>query len=252
MRKKIEGIILSKREHRERDLVTSVLLRSGEKIPLVFYGHRGGSKQRGTILEIGNQLKAEIKKGPSADGLYVTEEYTIGWHHKKIREIPRCFFDLCFYLEFIQKVSLTVDDDVKDVDGELYRLLSNTVFYLDEIGDNHNLLHKLRSIFLARIAMSEGVLPALNECPLCSSSLSKDNPVSLSFSEGGFVCSQCREKTEHSDQDLFRFLNYAAFNPIKNYKDFPSIDETAWQKFFNYLLYQFDWRREEFKTISSL
>ena len=52
MQTKIEGLILSKVPYDERHVIANLLLRSGRKVSVVFYGGRGGGKkQKSSILD---------------------------------------------------------------------------------------------------------------------------------------------------------------------------------------------------------
>ena len=57
----LEGILVHKAIHKERDLIGTLLLRDGTLVNLYFYGGRGGGKsQKGSILELGFMLKVKL------------------------------------------------------------------------------------------------------------------------------------------------------------------------------------------------
>ncbi len=76
MNTKIEGILLSKLAHGERNLLVKLLLRSGKIISVMFYGGRGGGeKKKSSVLEIGTMLKVELARSKSNSELYSAKEW---------------------------------------------------------------------------------------------------------------------------------------------------------------------------------
>ncbi len=46
MQKKIEGILIKKIPYKERDIIGTLLLRSGMQVSAIFYGGAGGGKNK--------------------------------------------------------------------------------------------------------------------------------------------------------------------------------------------------------------
>lgn len=72
---KIEGILLSKLPYKDRHLICHMLLRSGKKVGVIFYGGAGGGKKmKSTNLELGHMIKVELKHSNKNKELYSLAE----------------------------------------------------------------------------------------------------------------------------------------------------------------------------------
>ena len=121
MQTKIEGIVLSKIPYDERHIIAHLLLRSGRKVSVVFYGGRGGGKkQKSSIIELGFMLSVELNTNRTHSEIYHAKEWSLVWHHDLIRLDHTAFFMFCFYLAVINKISLNenlhyFDEHVSDL-----------------------------------------------------------------------------------------------------------------------------------------
>ena len=102
MQTKVEGLVLSKIPYDERHLIVNLLLRTGRKISVVFYGGRGGGKkQKSSIIELGFMLSVELSQAKTNTEVYHAKEWNMIWHHDLIRNNHNAFYLMCFFLFFI-------------------------------------------------------------------------------------------------------------------------------------------------------
>ena len=139
----LEGIIIHKTPFKERDLICNVLLRSGKKVAIYFYGGRGGGKKtKGSILEVGFMMK--ITSAPRRKvvdtNIIIAKEYKHIWNSEYIRDNYKAFYLSSFFMEYIGKIALESNHDEisKDDDSGLFRVLSNSLYFLDDSIKNKN------------------------------------------------------------------------------------------------------------------
>ena len=109
----LKGILLSKTPFQERHIIGKLLLTSGERANVVFYGGKGGGKkQKPSTLEIGTCLDVKIKFGGkrSSDLLNAISWKSI-WFYENLRLNYEAYYLLCFYAELCQKLSTELDVD---------------------------------------------------------------------------------------------------------------------------------------------
>ena len=98
MQNKIEGLVLSKVPYDERHIIANLLLRSGRKVAVVFYGGRGGGKkQKSSIIELGFMLSVELAHAKTNSDIYHAKEWNLVWNHDLIRLDHTAFYLMCFF-----------------------------------------------------------------------------------------------------------------------------------------------------------
>lgn len=204
---KIQGIIVDKLAYREKDLIAKVLLRSGHKISVLFYGARSmglsaATKRttRSTLpIELGLCLNVVLnpkRQKVIDDGgdLYSAKEWSYHWSHRHIRLHHSAYLLMCFYLEIMQKISMPShldfshgygpmhvheqNEHYEDYAG-LYRVLSNGIFYLEKLvttqtpkqTEKQKSLNEIifihLAVFLMKLIYELGFPPQLHHCVFC-------------------------------------------------------------------------------------
>jgi len=266
MQTKIEGILLSKSPYRNRDLICRILLRSGKKVSVLFYGGKGGGRQQKTsILEFGYLIKIELRRNTrSHSELFVAQEWALTWKHKNIRRHYQAFYLLCSYIEMIDKISLGVDlydentETAKEDQEGLFRVLSNGLYYLEEAASNKQFYSKMHLfIFLAKLLAETGVSPQMMMCTFCETKLENHTSgLSFNFVHGGFICGQCQSQAETSEYTdgsaIYRLLKISLGSPFKDYKKIASLElknSKPEKQLFHYFCYQFQLEAQKFKSL---
>lgn len=239
---KVEGIIISKTPYRDRDCIASLLLRSGEKITVLFYGGMGGGKKnKSSLIELGFLLNVELKGNVKEQDMQVAQEWNLKWFYKNIRLNHKLYYQLTFFCELISKISSN--------DDSIFTILSNAIFRLEmqsEKGD-----HTL--IFLSKLIIVLGVFPEFNTCSLCG--LGLDNlEFELRSDHGGFCCQNCVEA---------KISNFTSHKAIREL--LLQVAQTKYQDIslnirdgggaillilLNYLCFHFGLRQMDFKSLS--
>ena len=227
---KIEGIILSKLPYKERHLICNLLLRSGKKISVIFYGGRGGGKKhKSTVLELGRMLRVELKQSSKQRDLYSAKEWTLLWSHERIRSNHNAFYLMCFYLELLSKIS-----QVEIMDGHSksfescqegnFRVLSNALVFLeDSLKDNLFQKEAALSIFMGKLLLEHGIFPHLSTCCLSDEALTDHSDVALLPEEGGFAFSSLAQgdiaryyRSDNLGQELWKLLSFVKTKKTAN------------------------------------
>lgn len=260
MQTKIEGLVLSKIPYDERHIIAHLLLRSGRKVSVVFYGGRGGGKkQKSSIIELGFMLGVELSVSKNHSEIYHAKEWNLVWHHNLIRENHQAFYLMCFYLEVINKISPSenlhdVHEENKEMAG-LFTSLSNALVYMEKsLKETKFSIHAQAVIFLTKTLLQLGVFPEREQCTLCGTDLNTFNNMYLLAEEGGFACPPCMNQRKsysvQSGRELWELLGhiahtrYAEIGFIKlEYKSLPKM-------LFHYFCFQFHFDEKDFKTQS--
>ncbi len=211
MQTKIEGIVLSKSLFKERNLIAHILLRNGEKCPVLFYGGAGGgAKKKSSLVEVGHLLKIELRPSQNSKGesaLATAKEWSLVWSAERIRYSYPSFVLSCFYLEVCQKISPELSSFhhlLNNSSGEgTFRVLSNALFFLNgDLSDGQIPFSDLHlALFLAKVLAEMGLYPAYRECLFCASSFFESGPLGdklnlcpsgmLYLDKGGISCADC-------------------------------------------------------------
>lgn len=261
MNHKVEGILINKTPYRDRDLVAKILLRSGKKISVLFYGGMGGGKKvKPGILELGHMFQIELKTSKEGQDLYVAKEWTALWTASSIRFDHRAFYLLCMMVELTSKLAL--DDNLHDphqsFDREsegIFKVLSNGLFYLDQaVKEKHFKLGQHLPLFLAKNMLEQGIFPAIEECISCGISLDSNTPSLLSPEIGGFQCFNCFllannlkiEVPENEHNELYRFFALVPHTPYRDYQRIDELNAVQTLSIFKFFCYQFHWQLKDF------
>ncbi len=262
---KLEGIILSKVPFKDRHLICRLLLRSGEKISVVFYGGQGGgTKKKSSFLELGHLVKVELTRAKRDASIYSVKEWSLSWHHKGIRENHRAFYLMCAFLELSDKLvveanlfeSLYHEQLEKD---SMFKVLSNAIFYLERKIQKGEQFNSDLFIFLGKTLIDQGVFPERNNCVLSGVDLSSVSEIALLDEQGGFADISCLNQDmldlKINGSEAKVMWNYLCQLAMQKYDQLQSFNEVP-VKFSNrmidYLCYQVQVPRSEFKTFSLL
>ncbi len=263
METKIEGLILSKIPYQDRHLICHLLLRSGKRASVLFYGGQGGGKKKkDTILEVGHMIKVELKRTKLKTELYQAKEWSSIWVHQKIRLDHKAFYLMCFYLEVVHKLSVEDDlyDELRNDDRSLeglFRVLSNALIFLEKgLESKDFILRKDMFIFITKILLVQGVFPEREVCVLSGALIKELDNIVLVMEQGGFADSSLVNAEEgrkqafgHSGKEL-----WAHMGRISNSK-YPELSELELQNeeiiyiLINYFCYQFHFSQSEFKSL---
>jgi recombinational DNA repair protein (RecF pathway) len=266
MQTKVEGIILSKTPYQDRHLICRLLLRNGEKISGIFYGGQGGGKKKkSSQLEVGYLIKMEITRAKANSQIFSIKEWSLLWHHNEIRINHKAFYVLCFFLELSEK--LVVDADLfegnydKEVDSEsIFKVLSNAIFYLEK-----RVLVKKTDftvdvfVFLSKLLIQEGIFPERNHCVLSGENLKEVMDLVLLDEQGGFADSTCVNQdmldprlSTIQASELWHLLCRVAQSKYTQINEFENISQIYSSRLIDYLFYQVNFEKREFKTIGLL
>lgn len=257
MKTKIEGIILNKTEFQERHLICSILLRTGKKVSVLFYGGQGGGKKKKpTQIEIGAMLEVELSVSKRTSEVHRAKEWKTLWRAQLIRNNHKAFIFLCAICEIVGKIIGEEDLHHEELTTEhegVFRVASNAIFYLEQSLETDQFsLHKEFTIFLGKLLGEQGVFPQRENCCDCDLELTEKNISSLSLEHGGFTCSACapRKGDFTSINDLWFILGpigsqkYPELVPLK-------LENTGVSRhLMDYFLYQFHLEASSFKSLS--
>lgn len=262
---KVEGIILSKTPFKDRHLICRLLLRNGEKISAIFYGGQGGgTKKKSSFLELGHLVKVELTRAKVDTSIFSVKEWTLSWHHKGIREDHRAFYLMCGFLEITDK--LVVDANLFEglYDEELekdsmFKVLSNAIFYLEKKIQMKESISSDLFVFIAKALIDQGVFPERNHCVLSGVDISSLNFLSLLDEQGGFADSTCLNKdmldSKINGEDTRVMWELLCEIANKKYGDLQELKDIPLKysnRLIDYLCYQVQISRSEFKTFSLL
>lgn len=262
MQTKIEGLVLSKVPYDERHIIASLLLRSGRKVSVVFYGGRGGGKkQKSSVIELGFMLSVELTAARQNVDIYHAKEWNLIWHHDVIRENHQAFYLMCFYLEIMNKLAPVEDlHDVHEENKEmagLFTALSNALVNMEKaLKEKTFSLHAHAVIFLTKTLLQSGVFPEREHCTLCGTELQSFNDMYLLPEEGGFACPPCMNQRKsysvQSGRELWELIGHIAHS---RYSDLSAIQleyKSLPKMLFHYFCFQFHLEEKDFKTQSML
>lgn len=268
MKQKIEGILLSKIPYRERDLIGKLLLRSGKRVSVIFYGGRGGgSKMKPSLLELGHMLSVELKRSNENQELYSAKEWSVLWAAEHIRFEHQAFYLLCLMLEMAVKISLedNLHDEHQQFDLEsegIFRVLSNGIFYLEEAVKNKDFkLGQHLPLFLGKNMLEQGIFPSLENCISCEAPLDLSGHHFLSPEQGGFQCGSCFLLAHQLPQDIglsenekriYPFMARLVHLAYRDYRQLPELDALQIRELFKFFCYQFHWQLQDFLSLPFL
>lgn len=259
---KVEGILLNKFPYQDKHIIGHLLLRNGMKLSVVFYGAQGGGKSnKGSILQLGHMFSVSFGQMKSNFEILSAKEYSEKWQHRYLSMNPRAFYLLCFFCELIEKVappaSQPQDFELDhDINGGLFRVLSNSLFYLDKNcqEDCFNYEESL-FVFLVKALVEMGIFPQTKSCCISGTSFENDDVVVLLSENGGFAHAQflAPEESRLVDVNLGRSLRRNMLSVSQNkFQASLSLENLSipmTRQVFNYLSYQLNLKANELKTV---
>jgi DNA repair protein RecO len=260
MQTKIEGLVLSKTPYDERHIIAHILLRSGRKISVVFYGGRGGgAKQKSSVIELGFMLSLELQKTSSTKEIYHAKEWNLIWYHDLIRKNFNAFYLACFFLEVTSRISPSenlhdVDESNTEMAG-LFTTLSNALVGLEKSLKTEAFFpHSHAVIFLTKILLHLGVFPERENCTICGVSLESLNDMYLISEEGGFACPTCMNQRKsyalQSGRELWELMGHIAHTKYSDIKEIKLEFKSLPKMLFHYFCFQFHFEEKDFRTAS--
>lgn len=260
MQTKVEGIVLSKIPYDERHIIAHLLLRTGRKISVVFYGGRGGGKkQKSSIIELGFMLSVELSQAKTNTEIYHAKEWNMVWHHDMIRDNHSAFYLMCFFLEVINKIAPTENlHDVHEENTEmvgLFTSLSNALVHLERsLKEKSFYSHSHSVVFLTKTLLHLGVFPEREHCTLCGIELQEFNDMYLIPEEGGFACPPCVNQNKsysvQSGRELWELVGHIAHTKYSELGSLKLEYKSLPRMLFHYFCFQFHFEEKDFKTAS--
>ena len=257
---KIEGIVLSKIPYDDRHIIANLLLRSGRKVSVVFYGGRGGgAKQKSSVIELGFMLNVELRTSKQNVDVYHAKEWNLIWHHNHIRLEHSAFYLMCFFLEVANRVSPVENlHDVHDENTEMvgiFTTLSNALVNLEKsLEQKAFYTHSHSVIFLTKLLLHLGVFPEREHCTLCGEELTKFNDMYLIAEEGGFACPPCLNQRQsysvQSGRELWELVGHIAHSKYSELGAIKLEFKSLPRSLFHYFCFQFHYEEKDFKTAS--
>jgi DNA repair protein RecO len=265
MQTKIEGLLISKIPYQDRHVIGHLLLRSGRKVSVLFYGGRGGGKkQKSSTLELGHMLKVELRPSKKTSDLHYGKEWTPVWMHEKIRLDYKAFSLMCLFLESIGKI--IVEDNLHDplmhedqsFEG-LFRVLSNALFLMEKsLSSNEKFIPQEQLlIFIGKLLIEQGVFPEREHCVLSGAELESEMDMVLVAEQGGFVSSQCVNQEERrmlgdgaAGVELWRHLGIIGHSKYSDMQELGLQNTPIVRSLFQYFCYQFQFEEKDFKSLS--
>lgn len=265
MKTKIDGLLIQKTPYQDRHLIAQLLLRSGKRISVIFFGGQGGGKKmKVSGLELGHLVAMEISPGRSSQEMYSCKEWMASWAPEHIRYHHQAFWLMCFYLEVMKLLS--AEDQLHDLNREsddsqagLFRVLSNALFRLDKkVEQNSFNLYDEWLIFLGKILIEQGVFPERKHCVLSGQEILAQNKLVLLSDRGGFAHSELAQSAEQAHtfgeagSELWVHLGRIAH---QKYAEIPDLNVSAnyiVHALLDYLCFQLQWQKKQFKSLSLL
>lgn len=256
----LEGILVHKQPYKERDIIGSFLLRSGEIISGYFYGGQGGGKNmKSDILQIGYALRFKAhdlkNKSSSQSQTYKLSEWKVIWQHENIRNDYKAFVGMTYFCELHKKLAPEIhslEEIGQSGDQHLFSSLSNSLFALDQQTKNFQAIKKT---MLSRLIYFLGILPDAAHCCFCGIDLSQSKSF-LFYEEGQASCPNClSEAGNHPGAwiipgfySALEMVLKTQFKDSVSLKSSENIDENILEK---YLWQHFQMKKENFKSLSS-
>ena len=212
MRRSVEGLILNKFPYGERHLICHLLLRSGNKVSVLFMGGRGGGKKlKPGVLEPGYLVEVELRRSRFSTSLPVAGEWFPRWIHQNIRFRYQAFHLMCFFLEMVGKIATEEDlhspPSLYQGNEKTFGVLANGLFFLEQKASAENFCPSFGAcVFLSKLLIAQGVFPTLKECVFCGSGLCADSASAFLPEQGGFACMVCCSGHRSGEGGLWQFL----------------------------------------------
>ncbi len=231
----VKAMVLSKKIFKDRHLISDVLLEDGSKKTVLFFGGQGGgAKSKPSTVELGFALNLSLKES-SKSRIYNCKEWSVHWRHLSIENNYKAYFLLNFFCEVINNVSFEDMNESSEV-GELYTILSNACFYLDESLKQDDFdMYRSTFMFLGKLLYSLGIFPDLQNCIVCKNKLNIGTYFNVK--DGGFECSSCSDF--HRPSEVFTNLRKVMTIPFKKYSQFTQLNIEQSRQIYTYFIQQF-------------
>jgi recombinational DNA repair protein (RecF pathway) len=256
MQTKVEGLLISKVRFGDKHFIGNLLLRSGKKISVAFYGALGAKKRsKSSLADLGHMLAVELGRSRGSEGPYSAKEWSLLWAPKKIRENFQGLSLMCLFFEIIQK--LVQEDDLlggDDTKNNTFGVLSNGVFFLEK-GLNDNAFHPLIQLlfFLGKLFLDQGIFPRLQACVFCDQKIHEALGPVMVAPQGGFSCAHCSSgNSDDLGLQAWRILagiKKTAYREVIHYSVDSSQQKALCQLFLGYLCYQFHLELKSFRSL---
>lgn len=257
MQTKVEGLLLNKTNFQDRHLICSLLLRSGKKVSVMFYGGQGGGKKmKPTQLELGSMLDVELSVSKPSSEVYRAKEWKPIWKAEKMRGNHRAFTLTCLISEIAAKIVGEEDlhqSDLTDEHEGIFRVVSNALFHLDKsIEDGVFDSNKELTVFLGKLLGEQGLFPQRENCCLCDAELTPKNISLLNNEHGGFTCQQCAPGGGESavSLELWRVLGPIGSQKYPELVGLEVSEKGVSKRIMDYFLYQFQLDSGSLKSLS--
>lgn len=240
------AVILSKTPVKEQDIIINTLLENGNKMSFYIYGGRSSSKRKSSIIEYGHVLMVKLaeKRGFQSSDLKTLKEYSLKWSGTRIRENFKAFYLMSFYLEIIDSILIESEDLEQDENKELYSLLANAIFYLDQSSDQELDSFNHLFLFLTKLIFYQGIMPDLEQCLVSDLPLTQFESIEFNIGQGGFIGIQDQKLNEHHMRTL---LIKSYQTPYKKVGGLHEADKISCQKLFEYFCHNMNVEKKKYK-----
>jgi hypothetical protein len=201
--KKIEGLLLSLVETHSGSAIGDLLLRSGKRVPLHFYGVRAKKLFNALRLNPGEGLEATYvpsSRGVS-EGPHAVREFSVLYRPAFIRHHYLAYGEMCAWLKQVrfmaQESNFPEEDDLHD--RELFQLITKAIQRLDQGPEDYTFVG---AQFFATLVAISGRMPQLQICLHCGSAVTEKNFNHFDFSAMGVVCEHCATTPTHFAQRI--------------------------------------------------
>lgn len=265
MKTKVDGILIQKTPYQDRHLICQLLLRSGKRISVMFFGGQGGGKKmKVSGLELGHLVAMEINPGRTSQEMYTCKEWSTTWEHEHVRHQHQAFWLMCFYLEVIKYLSgedqlHDLNRDADDSQIGLFRVLSNALFHIEKsLRDQQFRLHDEWLLFMGKILIEQGVFPERKECVLSGTVLNQQQKLALLSDRGGFAIVDYMGHTEEAraigdaGTELWVHLGRIANQKYSEIEKLHLSGDHIVHALLDYLCFQLQWQKKQFKSLALL
>jgi len=182
--------LLRRIEHGDHDLIVSLFTLDKGKISAIAKNAKKSVRRFSGALELFATLQVECKKGRGK--LPVLLEASLVQPHVYIRSDIKKTAYASYWMEVLNK---WLEEGKQQ--AQLYRLLQ---YVLDEVDAGHSTEEELSILFQMRYLMVSGLMPNLEECGTCRTSLEKvgNSNVGVDLKKGGIVCDRCLERQDRA------------------------------------------------------
>lgn len=206
-----EGIVLKQTDYRDADAIVDVLTAKYGRITLMVRGLRKITSKNAMACLLFNKSKFQLNynEARSMQSLKCAESIN---NYRLIRESLEKQSIAMMMCEAIDKIK------IDDADSA-YDLLDKSLTYLEKT-DN---IYAILGLYMAKLNDMCGITPEVDACINCGR---QDHIVSISLTDGGFICSDCFDINRHHKAGLQRLKYFRLFAKagIDDFKVLEKID----------------------------